>query len=135
MSRKCKTYGKKITNMLRKIYWKKDFSGKRVLRTPFTYSFQYSFQIVYKRPLALFWVGVCWSNFFMFLKSAHNHSWAHIWVDAYSNKYSMSKLNRKNFRWVTMDHWFFGKGFWKYIIIDFYFHQAPSSKDVNLQTV
>ena len=56
----------------------------------------------------------------MFLKSAHNYSWAHIWVDAYSNEYTRLKLNRKIFCCVIMDHCFFWEELWKKIISNFY---------------
>ena len=132
---KCEIYGKNITNMLHKVYWKKHFSGIRILITPFNYSFQYSFQIIYKRPLALFWVGVCWSTFLCFLKSAHNHSWVHIWVDVYFNEYGRLTLNRNNFCCVIVDYCFFGEELWKYIISNFHFHAIPrSNSSLNLQT-
>ena len=122
---KYEIYSKKVTNMLRKVYWKKNFSGKRI----FNYSFQLLLSILpsnnLQEPIGAILSGRLLKHFFMFLKSAHNHSLVHIWVDVYSNEYSRLKINRNNFCCVIVDYCFFGEELWKYIISDF--HLPPNS--------
>ena len=130
---KYEIYSKKITNMLRKVYWKKDFSGKRILITPFNYSFQYFFQIIYKRPLALFWVGVCWSTFLCFwnlltITLGRIFGWTFI------------LMNTVGQNWIGISFVvllriiaFSEKNFENTSLVTFIFHQIPHSNDVNLQ--